>query len=97
MPKDYKIGLALGMAITVAAAFFLATCPAFSLNTMADLDRVVVEKPQRFHIVGRNETLFGICEKYYDSPSNWQKILDANPTLKNPNMIKPGMKLIIPD
>ncbi len=57
----------------------------------------VIEKPERFHIVEKNQTLSAISRIYYGSPNQWQKIVDANPALvTNPNKIKPGMKLVIP-
>lgn len=57
----------------------------------------VIEKPERFHIVEKNQTLSAISRIYYGSPNQWQKIVNANPDLiPNPNKIKPGMKLIIP-
>ncbi len=61
-----------------------------------DYDNAEKIKTQRFHIVGKNETLSEISRLYYHSPNQWQKIIDANPELKDPNKIKPGMKLIIP-
>ncbi len=52
----------------------------------------------RFHIVRQGENLSTISRQHYDSPNQWQKILEANKeTLKDPNKIAPGMKLIIPD
>jgi len=52
----------------------------------------------RFHIVRRGENLSTISRQYYGSANQWQKILAANKeTLKDPNKIAPGMKLIIPE
>ena len=57
-------------------------------------EKIVTE---RFHIVGKNETLSEISRLYYHSANKWQKIVDANPGLiKDPNKIKAGIKLIIP-
>lgn len=53
-------------------------------------------KTERFYIVGKNQTLSQISRLYYGSANQWQKIVDANPQIKDPNKIKPGMKLIIP-
>lgn len=61
-----------------------------------DYDNAEVIKAQRFHIVGKNETLSEISNYYYHSPNQWRKIVDANPEIQDPNRIKPGMKLIIP-
>lgn len=56
-----------------------------------------VKKSERFHIVLQDENLSEISSIYYGSPNQWQKIVDANPDLiKNPNRIKPGIKLVIP-
>ena len=55
-------------------------------------------KTQRFHIVRKGQTLSEISYKYYGSAGKWQKILEANRnTIKDPNKITPGTKLIIPD
>ncbi len=55
-------------------------------------------KTQKFHIVREGETLSKISNKYYGSAGKWQKILDANrDTIKDPNKLIPGTKLIIPD
>lgn len=53
---------------------------------------------QRFHIVRRGDTLSGISQTYYGSSAKWRKILDANKeTIKNPDRLSLGQKLIIPD
>jgi len=68
-----------------------------------ELDSVRHEREEkitttRFHIVRQGENLSAISQQYYDSPNQWRKILEANTdTLKDPNKIAPGMKLIIPD
>jgi nucleoid-associated protein YgaU len=55
-------------------------------------------KTERYHIVSSGETLSDISNKYYGSAGKWQKILDANRLLiENPNKLKPGTKLIIPE
>ncbi|HUW18512.1 MAG TPA: LysM peptidoglycan-binding domain-containing protein [Sedimentisphaerales bacterium] len=52
----------------------------------------------RVHIVREGDTLLGISEKYYGSPNKWEKIFEANrASLKNPNNLKPGARLIIPE
>lgn len=70
------------------------------LPVTPDKNPEVVEtpsKPERFHIVQEDETLSSISRMYYGTPNKWQKIVDANPdVIKNPNKIKPGMKLVIP-
>jgi len=51
----------------------------------------------RFHIVQNGETLSAIAQQYYGSASRWRSIVEANQdTIKNPDRISPGTKLIIP-
>lgn len=54
-------------------------------------------RPQRFHIVRKDETLSQISYDYYGSAGKWRKIFEANrATVKNANVVKSGTKLIIP-
>ena len=51
----------------------------------------------QFHIVRARDTLYGIARQYYNDARQWKNIYEANrDQLSNPNMIKVGMKLIIP-
>ena len=44
-----------------------------------------------------NDTLGGIAQKFYRNARRTDVIIQANPALKkNPNFLKPGMKLVIP-
>jgi nucleoid-associated protein YgaU len=53
---------------------------------------------QRFYIVRKGDTLSKISLTYYGSSGKWRKIFDANKeTIKNPDRLSPGQKLIIPD
>jgi nucleoid-associated protein YgaU len=74
--------------------------PRFEMNlpNSATYEQTEKIETQKFHIVRPGETLSAISVKYYGSASKMRKILDANPrTLENPNSLKPGMKLMIPD
>jgi nucleoid-associated protein YgaU len=62
-----------------------------------DNNNVEKIKTERFYIVRKNQTLSEISRLYYGSANQWHKIIDANPEIKDPNKIKAGMKLIIPD
>jgi nucleoid-associated protein YgaU len=55
-------------------------------------------KPERFHIVRKDQTLSGIAYEYYGSAGKWPKIFEANrKTIKDANILTPGTKLMIPD
>src|SRR5262249_3985090 len=51
------------------------------------------------HTVESEETLSGIAQRYYNStsPTTIKAILKANPELKDPDQIRQGMRLLIPD
>jgi NitT/TauT family transport system substrate-binding protein len=51
----------------------------------------------QYHIVKSGETLSKIAEQYYASVYQWSRIYEANrDTVKNPNYIYIGQKLVIP-
>ena len=53
---------------------------------------------QKFHIVRKRETLSDVARQYYGSPAKWQKIYNANRNVvSNPNAVRPGTKLILPE
>lgn len=61
----------------------------FSLPVHADDDysiEVIVEK---------GDSLYKICEKILEDPEDWRRVAMVN-RIKNPNLISPGQKLIIP-
>lgn len=49
------------------------------------------------YVVVKGDTLWAIAKKYYGSGSQYKKIFNANKDkIKNPNLIYPGQKLVIP-
>jgi nucleoid-associated protein YgaU len=51
----------------------------------------------RTHVVQNGETLSSISQQYYGTPNAWQRIVKANAgVIKNPNVVPPGTRLIIP-
>lgn len=49
------------------------------------------------YIVQSGDTLWGIAKKYYGNGAEYPKIYNANrDKIKNPNLIYPGQKLVIP-
>ena len=51
----------------------------------------------KMHSVQRRDTLYSLARMYYNDQRQWKKIYEANRhQIANPNMIKVGMKLVIP-
>lgn len=49
------------------------------------------------HTVEAGDTLYRIAEKYYDNPSKWTKILEANEgTIEDEGSLKKGQVIVIP-
>jgi nucleoid-associated protein YgaU len=51
------------------------------------------------HVVKKNESLSLIAKQYYGDVKKWKKIYEANKQVvgANPDLIQPGMELVIPD
>jgi len=53
---------------------------------------------ERYHVVASGDTLGHIAQKYYGKASEYMKIFEANrDILDDPNLIKVGQKLKIPE
>jgi tetratricopeptide (TPR) repeat protein len=51
----------------------------------------------RTYVVQSGDTLVSIAKKFYQAPSRWKDVLDANQNqLSNPDELKPGQTIIIP-
>ena len=51
----------------------------------------------RFHMVTKNDTLYGIARMYYNDEKRWRDVWDANrSTLTDPNKIYVGQRLAVP-
>lgn len=42
------------------------------------------------YLVRRGDTLWGICDTYFENPYQWPRIWSYNPQIKNPHWIYPG-------
>ncbi len=42
------------------------------------------------HVVRRGDTLWGICDQYFENPYQWPRIWSYNPQIRNPHWIYPG-------
>lgn len=58
-------------------------------------DASTAQKPKT-HIVKRGDTLWGLAKRYYGNGALYQRIVSANPKIKNPNLIIDGWELVIP-
>lgn len=75
-----------------------------TIKMQEEVQPILKEEPQvtstpeqKIHIVKSGETLSTIAAKYYKDSAKWKVIYDANRrTLKNPNVVVPGTRLVIP-
>lgn len=52
---------------------------------------------KKYHTVKKGDCLWNIAKKYYGNGASWKKIYEANKSLiKNPNLIYPNQKFVIP-
>ena len=53
----------------------------------------------RIHIVKPKDTLYAICRLYYGAANKGlvARIMDANPAITDPNVIKVGQKIVVPE
>ena len=57
----------------------------------------IPEESHKVYAVKKGDNLSSIAKRKYGKESQWTKIYEANKsTVKNPNLIYPGQKLIIP-
>jgi hypothetical protein len=47
-------------------------------------------EPPPSYLVRRGDTLWGICDTYFENPYQWPRIWAYNPQIKNPHWIYPG-------
>lgn len=57
-------------------------------------DATQIENPavteNKVHVVQAGDTLWSIAKKYYGNGEKYTKIMEANPSIQNPNMIRNG-------
>ena len=55
------------------------------------------QQSQRDYVIQSGDSLSKIAQRFYGNASDWQKIYNANKDkIKDPNLIHPGQKIIIP-
>jgi len=79
--------------VNVGKSMAMAAIP----STIAPV--VEAKKVVKKHVVVSGDTLSGIAKKYYDDAGKYMVIYKANKELigDNPDLIQPGMDLIIPE
>ena len=51
----------------------------------------------RYHVVAKRDTLYALARAYYGNQARWKDIYEANrSTIGDPNMIRVGQRLLIP-
>lgn len=88
--------------IVVAAAAAAAPAPAPAAAAVvtggAPAPPVAAAAAEKIHVVEKGDTLGAIAKKYYGKAGTYMKIFEANrDILTDPDKIKPGQKLRIPD
>ncbi|MFC1652991.1 LysM peptidoglycan-binding domain-containing protein [Planctomycetota bacterium] len=54
--------------------------------------------PPKYHVVVAGDTLSGISQQYYKTTTRWRDIVTANKNvLTDPNRLRLGMRLVIPE
>jgi len=46
-----------------------------------------------YHTVKRGDTLWDLCDHYYDNPYSWPRVWSYNPQIENPHWIYPGDRI----
>jgi len=60
---------------------------------LAEDGQVAVESVPDIHLVRRGDTLWDLCNRYYQNPWAWPKVWSYNPQIANPHWIYPGDQL----
>jgi len=64
---------------------------------LPDDAQVSVEQVPDIHLVRRGDTLWDLCNRYYQNPWAWPKVWKYNPQISNPHWIYPGDQLRLTD
>lgn len=57
---------------------------------LADDEQVAIGPVPDIHLVQRGDTLWDLCNRYYQNPWAWPKVWSYNPQIANPHWIYPG-------
>ena len=70
----------------------------FLMNTGEAIAEAAAKEAETIYVVKSGDTLSGIAKSVYGNAGRWREIFEANKdVIENPNLIRPGWKLRIPD
>lgn len=64
---------------------------------LGDGERRIAPAVPSVHLVRRGDTLWDLCEYYYQNPWGWPKVWSFNPQIANPHWIYPGDQIRMRD
>lgn len=76
-------------------AVIIQTAPNTAKKVLASNPTVNPKAPKTYVVV-KGDTLYGIAKRFYGNGTQYPKVASANKAIKNPNLIYPGQKLVIP-
>ena len=97
-PVDAQIPEAPPSGSTAGADDFGAKDPGPVVRDGGAGDAGNVAPAGHVHVVKKGDTLFSLARQYYNDPSKWRKILDANRgSISDKDHIKVGQEIVIPE
>ena len=73
-----------------APAGATATGPVGTNGILPDDEQIAFQRTPDIHLVQRGDTLWDLCNRYYQNPWAWPKVWSYNPQIMNPHWIYPG-------
>jgi len=61
-----------------------------------NLSKVLPMETFHLYVISKGETLYSIAKSQYNDRGMYQKIIEANPDLENPNSIHEGQEILLP-
>jgi len=83
--------------LMLALALVPAACDGLGLGPAGPQDSVANTAGDRRYEIQPGDTLFGIAERAYGDGLEWPRLVEANPWLAPPNVLKPGVVVYVPE
>ena len=106
MPREAKLGLALGVGLVILVAVVFFRKDALQARANGDRPAIAAKPPSalpvargsKTHRVAEGETLFSLSRRYYNDSGRFVELYHANRgVLQSPEQLPPGTVLHIPD